>query len=155
MVCLKPGGSAPEGCPVRSHPDVLRKARKRYSESAVKAFAHNALLQHNEAVLHLPEGGMVPRNPRIEEIAQFAKKMGYTKLGIAFCSALKKEADVAQTILANRGFSVVSVCCSVGGLPAETVGVTGAGKLGGAQAHQIMCNPIAPVSYTHLTLPTN
>jgi len=113
-----------------------------YNQPEVKEFARQACLQHNEAVMVLPEGYAIMRNPRVEEVAQFAKKMGYKRLGIAFCGALRNEATVLTTILENRGFDVVSACCMAGGLPVETVGLTEEQKLGEPGSWQAMCSPI-------------
>ncbi|MCK4581227.1 MAG: DUF1847 domain-containing protein, partial [Dehalococcoidia bacterium] len=82
-------------------------------------------------------------NPRVEEVAQFAKKMGYKKLGIAFCSGLRSEAKLLATILENRGFQVVSICCKVGGVPKERIGIEEEQKIGGPGVWETMCNPIS------------
>jgi len=130
-------------CPLGITTETRARWAAQYGEPGTCAFAREALLVHNAAALHLPEGGVVPRNPRIEEIAQFARRMGYTHLGIAFCAALQPEAAITAAILRKRGFTIESVSCSVGGLEAETVQVCGDAKLGGADARQTMCNPIA------------
>ena len=92
--------------------------------------------------MNLPEG-RTPRNPRVEEVAQFAKKMSYKKLGIAFCSGLRHEAETLTTILENRGFEVVSVCCKAGGVPKERIGITEEQKIAGPGRWETMCSPIA------------
>jgi len=86
------------------------------------------------------------RNPRVEEVIQFAKKMGYRKLGVAFCVGLKNEAEMFTEILENRGFDVVSVCCKVGGIPKERIGITDEQKIAYTYNRpdlwETMCNPI-------------
>ena len=47
---------------------------------------------------------------RLEETVEFAKQMGYKKLGLAFCIGLNKEAYLINKFLA-REFEVVSICC--------------------------------------------
>jgi uncharacterized metal-binding protein len=94
----------------------------------------------------MTEGYPVMRNPRVEEVVQFARRMRYRKLGIAFCAALRSEAAVLNTILENRGFDVTSVCCTVGGLPVETVGLTDGDKPVEPGTWQSMCNPITQAS---------
>jgi uncharacterized metal-binding protein len=91
--------------------------------------------------MRLPEG-MTPRNPRVEEIIQFAHKMGYKRFGIAFCSGLKEEAKIATKILENRGFDVVSVCCNAGGISKETIGIKEEEKIAGPGKWETMCSPI-------------
>ena len=137
--CLTGSGT----CPLGITTETLGNWKTQYAETATCHFARQALLVHNAAALHLPEGGVIPRNPRIEEIVQFARRMNYTNIGIAFCAALQPEAAITGAILRKRGFTTHAVSCSVGGLVAETVRVCGNEKLGGPDARQVMCNPIA------------
>jgi len=92
--------------------------------------------------MDLPEG-KTPRNPRVEEVAQFALKMGYRRIGIAFCAGLRNEARILTTLLENRGFVVVSVCCKAGGTPKEAIGITEEQKIAGPGVWETMCSPIA------------
>ena len=43
---------------------------------------------------------------RVEEIAEFAKRMGYKKIGIATCVGLLSEARTAAKIFRHKGFEV-------------------------------------------------
>lgn len=52
---------------------------------------------------------------RLEEIILFAQKMGYRKLGLAYCVGLRDEAYTIARIL-RQHFEVSSVMCKVGGL---------------------------------------
>ncbi len=132
----------PASCPIRTKQAVIEAAVAEYAKPQIRAFARQASIQEFECYMHLPEG-VTPRNPRVEEIAQFASKMGYRKLGVAFCAGLAKEAGILNTILENRGFQVVSVRCSVGGIPKEAIGILEDQKIGGPDAWETMCNPIA------------
>ena len=49
---------------------------------------------------------MQPTKTRMVEICEFAEKMGYTRLGLAFCLGLAKEAAVVEEILKKNGFEV-------------------------------------------------
>ena len=51
---------------------------------------------------------------RVEEIAEFAKKMGFKKLGIATCVGLITEARAAAAIFRSHGFEVTGFGCKVG-----------------------------------------
>ncbi len=79
---------------------------------------------------------------RVEETMEFARRMGVTKLGIAFCVGLKDEARLLSRIFAANGFEVESVACKCGGIPKEELGLADCQKVrpGGFEA---MCNPIA------------
>lgn len=70
---------------------------------------------------------------RIEEIMEFAKECGYQKLGLAFCSALSKEAKIVSKIFASNGFQVESIICKVGNLHKDILGM---------DAEKLLCNPI-------------
>ncbi|MFO8010103.1 MAG: DUF1847 domain-containing protein [Dehalococcoidia bacterium] len=133
---------APENCPMVRHSDAVKRALKTYEESETKEFAKEASIQEYECYMNLPEG-RTPRNPRVEEVAQFAKKLGYKRLGIAFCVGLRNEALTLTDILENRGFDVVSVCCKAGSVPKEQIGVSREQKIAGPDVREAMCNPIA------------
>jgi len=53
---------------------------------------------------------------RVEEVVEFAKRMGFRHLGIAFCVGMGFEAETLQRILEKEGFQVSSVCCKMGGI---------------------------------------
>lgn len=78
------------------------------------------------------------RMTRIEEIAEFAKKIGARKLGIAACVGLLAEASTAADILRRKGFDVYGVACKVGAVPKIAVGLEFTHEIVGKN----MCNPI-------------
>ncbi|MFW9879449.1 MAG: DUF1847 domain-containing protein [Candidatus Thorarchaeota archaeon] len=49
--------------------------------------------------------------PRLKDTIEYARGMGFKKLGIAFCVGLRNEAEKTAKILNNYGFDVCSVCC--------------------------------------------
>lgn len=59
---------------------------------------------------------------RLEEIIMFSKKMNFTRLGLAFCIGLSKEAEIIEKIL-SKDFEVISVCCKVGGINKKDFGL--------------------------------
>ena len=142
VVCgSKESDQGPSNCPTKTRRDIIQQALAEYDKPEVKEFARQASIQEFECYMNLPEG-RTPRNPRVEEIAQFAKKMGYKKLGIAFCAGLAAEAKTLTTILESRGFDVVSVVCKAGGIPKETIGITEEQKITGPGRWETMCSPI-------------
>mgnify|MGYP003160759689 CR=1 FL=1 len=80
--------------------------------------------------------------PRLKETVEFCKKMGYKKIGLAFCRGLRKEARVVADLFTAQGFDVVSVICKTGGFPKESVGIPKEKKVN-ADAFEPMCNPIS------------
>ena len=142
IVCMSPQtGQADPSCPIKTQANVIRQTLEEYQNPETREFARQASIQEFECYLNLPEG-RTPRHPRVEETVQFAKKMGYKKLGVAFCAGLRNEAQILNSILENRGFKVTSVCCKVGGIAKETIGITEEQKIAGPGKWESMCNPI-------------
>ncbi len=79
---------------------------------------------------------------RVEEICQFAKKMGFRKVGIAMCISFVDLARVFSAILESHGLEVTSVACKNGGVPKERIGVKDEEKVRPGN-FEAMCNPIA------------
>jgi uncharacterized metal-binding protein len=142
-VCMTPGGKASKGCPTLGKKELIQKARKEYKTKSVSEFARKASIQEGECYSEREKRPYVmhPVKPRILEISEFAHKMGYTKLGLVFCTGLAKEAVIVNQLLANHGFEITSVSCKAGGVPKEEIGVKEEEKIfiGG---HESMCNPI-------------
>ena len=82
------------------------------------------------------------RWPRLREVAEFSKRMGYTRLGMAFCVGLHKEAAIVDRVLRKQGFEVVSVACKTGNIPKVEVGYP-SDMLLRPDTREAMCNPIA------------
>ena len=133
---------APAFCPTKMMPEVMKEALAEYEKPAVKEFARQASIQEFECYENTPEGRRT-KNPRIVELIQFAKKLGYKKLGLAFCAGLANEASVVNEILENQGFEMVSARCKMGGVPKEKIGIKPEQKIGGPNSCETMCNPIA------------
>ncbi len=85
---------------------------------------------------------MQPVKTRIVEVMEFANKMGYKKIGLAFCGGVIHEAGVLTGVLEKHGFQVVAVTCKVGGVPKERIGLEDEQKINRGN-HESMCNPIA------------
>ncbi|HUV43960.1 MAG TPA: DUF1847 domain-containing protein [Dehalococcoidales bacterium] len=136
----------PSNCPTRTKSEVINRALQEYDKPEIREFARQASIQESECYMNLPEG-LTTRYPRVEETAQFARKMGYKKLGIAFCDGLRGEAETLNTILERRGFDVVSVCCKAGGIPKERIGIKDEEKIiskfRGPGNWESMCSPIS------------
>lgn len=58
---------------------------------------------------------------RVQELIEFAGRMGFKKIGVAFCAGLQEEAKTLADILRSHGFEVRGVACSVEG-PCNSVG---------------------------------
>ena len=142
-VCMNPEGRPGKSCPTVSKKKLTGRAQKKYEEPGIKEFARQASIQEGECY-----GGrekrpyvMHPTKPRILEICEFARKMGYTRLGLAFCVGLAKEAVLVNQIFRNQGFETVSVACKVGCVPKEAIGVKENEKIFIGE-RETMCNPV-------------
>jgi len=132
---------APDSCPMKLMPDVIAKAASEYENPELKEFARQASIQEFEGYEKIP-GGLRTVKPRIVELIEFARKCGYRKLGLAFCAGLTREARTLSRILESQGFTVASVCCKVGAVPKEKIGIKPEEKLGGPGEWESMCNPV-------------
>jgi uncharacterized metal-binding protein len=136
---------------MRLKPEVIEEAAAEYGREDIKELARVASLQEAECYEWIPTGvgdrlGLKTKFPRLEETIQFAEKMGYHKLGIAFCTGLEGEARTLDKILENRGFQVVSVCCKTGRVDKEKIGLKREETIGGPKGklyYESMCSPIA------------
>ena len=59
----------------------------------------------------------------VQEIVEFAKKMGYKKLGIATCVGLIRETKLLTDILRSHGFEVFGIACKAGAVPKVKMGI--------------------------------
>lgn len=81
------------------------------------------------------------RATRIEEIMDFARRIGAQRLGIAHCIGLMQEAKLASRVFAANGFDVYTVCCKVGSIAKEKVGLKDEEKVRPGQ-YEPVCNPV-------------
>jgi len=77
------------------------------------------------------------RLTRIEELIEYAKTLGYGKLGLAFCVGLFEEARMLGDILEKKGFEIVSVCCMAGTASRKDLGLKQSEYTGAT-----VCNPL-------------
>lgn len=81
--------------------------------------------------------------PRVEEILQFAARIGARRIGIATCVGLLNEAELFAEVLRARGFEPVGIGCKAGSQLKVSMGISEAStEVGG-----IMCNPILQAKY--------
>jgi uncharacterized metal-binding protein len=83
-----------------------------------------------------------PVKPRVQETWELAHKMGWTRIGLAFCGGLAEEARAVANLFEAQGLEVVSVCCKLGAVPKEELGLDDEDKIR-AGGHESMCHPLA------------
>lgn len=75
---------------------------------------------------------------RLQETAEFAKAMGYKRLGMAFCIGLNDEAHYIERFYKKQGFDFFSVCCKNCSVAKKILGLK---QVHPEQEHEAMCNP--------------
>jgi uncharacterized metal-binding protein len=142
-ICCLPEGQGPAFCPTLHRKEVVVRACEEYTKPDILKFAHEASVQEAECYINRDIKPYVlhPIKPRVQETCEFAQKMGYKKLGIAFCIGLREEALSLSKILEAQGFEVVSVVCKAGRTPKEEIGIKDGEKVRIGE-FESMCSPI-------------
>ncbi len=143
-ICWWPKGEGPAFCPTLHRKDAVTKANEEYARPLIGEFSRQASIQEAECYINRDAKPFVmrPVKPRVQETCEFAEKMGYKKLGVAFCSGLQREALSLTRILEAQGFEVVSVACKTGRTPKETIGIKEEQKVS-IGSFEAMCSPVA------------
>ena len=142
-ICVDEDGLSSKGCPTLAYHEVLAEAHREYERPEILEFARQASLQEAQCYenRHQRPYVMQPTKTRIVEIYEFAEKMNYRRLGLAFCLGLSREAGIVGDILRDRGFEVVSVGCKAGRTPKRRIGIADEDQIFQG-TDEAMCNPI-------------
>lgn len=137
----EPGSKeAPGFCPMPGSTELLAEIARGYrSDEGLRRFAAESARTEADGYC---------RRTRVEEIMDFARRMGYRHLGIAHCAGLMQEARAAREIFEAGGFQVEAVCCKVGSIDKRTVGVADAEQVRPGQ-YEALCNPVAQAALLH------
>lgn len=143
-ICLSETGKGPDNCPTLFMGDTIASALERYGRPETAQFARAAAQQEAECYFGRLERPfkVIAFKTRVEETVEFARRMGYQRLGLAFCAGVMQEASLLTGILQNNGFTVISAMCKVGRIEKETIGVKAQDKIL-QDRFEAMCNPIA------------
>lgn len=119
---------APKNCPTvnNNHDEIVKLYKEKENHDIAKASADIVMDNYGAKT-------------RLTEIVDFAKEMGYKKLGLAFCVGLAKEANVFARILTEKGFEVESIICKLGSVNREEIGIQ--------NCKVPMCNPIGQAKF--------
>lgn len=127
-----------ENCPMNMSPEIEDEAFNLYkTDENIKKTTKIASIIEASGYIHWP---------RLKDTIEFAKGMGYRKIGLAFCVGLRKEAKKTAEILKKYNFEVSSVCCKNGGIKKIDLEVpeeyTITSKTG-YPLGSVSCNPVA------------
>ena len=123
----------PGFCPAKVDPRSQEIARALYDDPETRRISQESARVEAEGYC---------KWTRVEEIIDFARKMGFRKLGIANCISFVDHAYVLTGILESHGFEVVSVACKNGNIPKEELGLADREKIRPGQ-FEALCNPVA------------
>lgn len=126
----------PENCPCLEEEEI-NHIKGLYEEGSNKELARIAAIVESSGYC---------KNTRIEEIMEFARRMEYKKIGIAFCIGVKEETKILSKILKHNGFEVESIACKSGNIPKEFINIKDDEKIRINQ-HETMCNPIGQAMF--------
>ena len=110
--------------------ETIEKVRKLYEEEENRKVSVISAEIENEFYL---------RYTRVQELVEFAKRMGFNKIGIATCVGLLEESRVLARILRKHGFEVYGAACKIGSFEKKSVGVAEEDMV---NTGFVMCNPI-------------
>lgn len=127
----------PKTCPTLTHQDLT---------TDISAYLSNPLQKLMQVADETPfTPDRVLRN-RIEELVFYAHKMGYQRIGIAFCVSLFREAQILGKLLMREHLEAVPVCCRVGAVDYSEIGLSKAHP----NKFSSICNPIAQAKLLNL-----
>ena len=126
------GERGPGFCPTKVDPETQAAARLQYEDPEVRKVARESAIVESQGYC---------KWTRVEEIVQFAKRMGYKKIGIANCISFVDHAYVLSGILESHGFEVMSVACKTGSIPKEEMGIANHEKIRPGE-FESLCNPV-------------
>jgi len=130
----EPGTRRPPAfCPMPAEAELLDQVAQTYREQeAVRTLARESART---------EAAGYGRATRIEDTMDFARRIGAQRLGIAHCVGLMHEARLARDIFTAGGFEVLTVCCKVGSIAKESIGLQDEEKVRPGQ-YEALCSPL-------------
>ena len=142
-ICFNKNGQIPRECTTMMHLKQIEEAGNEYTnDEKIHEFAKQACIQEATCYKLLEDNSTMPLKPRLLEIVEFCQRMGYKKLGLAFCAGLIPESKALADFLEGYGFEVVSAICKVGTVDKCYLGLKQEEKIR-PDKHETMCNPIA------------
>ena len=112
--CRYPGVGKPwpKKCPRKNYSHLLKKTTERNQRDP---HVKNVNLACDEAIYRgYNPGESVYTWPRVRELIEYARVLGYKKIGIAGCMGLIDESKTLGNILTSAGFQVSLVNCMAG-----------------------------------------
>lgn len=125
LLCKNKSCRSTSSCGAESF-DIPKRTERYHEESSQKIVQQAA---------KLVDGGKAGELSRIEEVIEFAKNMGYEKVGLAYCYGMESLAGKVMKLFRAFGVPVTGVCCTVGGVSQQAVNEQ-------SDLPGVSCNPI-------------
>jgi uncharacterized metal-binding protein len=134
---------APGACPTRAHADTVAGTLAAYLDGGADArLARVAARVEGLCYQRTGDGSLQARWSRVEDTIAFVRLMGWRTVGIATCIGLLEETARLEQILEAQGLEPVAVCCKVGSVDKERIGVPDTEKVRPG-TFEPACNPVA------------
>ncbi|MBU1611458.1 MAG: DUF1847 domain-containing protein [Proteobacteria bacterium] len=143
--CRNGKGKAPKNCPSLRHRELAETALQTVkNDPALLEFSCQASAQETAGYGGREQGyaHIRPIKPRLLEVAEFSARMGYKRLGLAFCGGLRNEGLAVHRFLEDKGFEVASMMCKSGAVPKSELGIDRNGQVDPTSESETMCNPV-------------
>lgn len=120
----------PGYCQAQKYPQIVEASKQQYLEA-------------EDARIHLATAKVLKKGgydwTRFQQCIEFARELGATKVGLAACIGLIREAREFARFMNRAGLEVVSVACMIGAVDAKETGIPAEWVMDSG----ISCNPIA------------
>jgi uncharacterized metal-binding protein len=134
---------APGSCPTAAHAGTVEATLPGYVDGGEDArLARVAATVEGLCYEKSEDGSVHARWSRVEDTIALARLMGWKKVGIATCIGLLDETARLEEVLVAQGLEPVSVCCKVGSVDKERLGVKDDEKVRPG-TFEPACNPVA------------
>ncbi|MBP1763686.1 MAG: hypothetical protein H6Q65_744 [Firmicutes bacterium] len=130
--CFKGDGNFPEFC-------LTTHLTDKEIEKIVDLYTNDEEVKRLAIAGAEVEGGFYGKYTRVEEIMEFARRIGAKKIGIATCAGLLNESRIFARILKASGFEAFGVACKVAAVPKAKINI---GDEYIMRPNESMCNPV-------------
>ncbi len=108
-------------------------------DAVVELYLHDEGIRRAAVASAEVEGKFYGAMTRVEEVLEFARRIGAKKIGVATCAGLIDESRIFARIARLQGFEVFGVACKAGDVAKASIGI---GEEYIREQGESICNPI-------------
>lgn len=120
----------PENCPTRAHPELTKD---------VSTYLEPRRAQIMRIADEAPFTREKEKRNRVEELLFFVKERGFSRVGVAYCVSMTKEAQALARRFEGEGVHAELACCRLGAVDYDEIGL----KKAHPERFASICNPVA------------